>query len=142
VVILWAHCRGQASDREEKRNGLRTQENRRPENTKNITIEASMSLKTNEALRKRTQNELKLSAECAQSTHNSSFLKPHMFRPGSGRGNAAWYEAAWLAEIRRRGRKHINSGNEAKEYLKTKDFTFLHGANYARFARHSAPTGP
>ena len=31
-----------------------------------------------------------------------------------------------------------NSGNEAKKYLKTKDITFLSGANYARFACKTA----
>jgi hypothetical protein len=31
-----------------------------------------------------------------------------------------------------------NSGNEAKNYLKTKDITFLSGADYARFARKFA----
>jgi hypothetical protein len=36
-------------------------------------------------------------------------------------------------------RKMKNSGNEAKEYLKTKDITFLNDANYARFARNLTP---
>jgi hypothetical protein len=31
-----------------------------------------------------------------------------------------------------------NSGNEAKEYLKTKDITFLNAANYAHFVRKFA----
>jgi hypothetical protein len=31
-------------------------------------------------------------------------------------------------------RKNKNSGNEAKEYLKTKAITFLNGANYTHFA--------
>jgi hypothetical protein len=30
-----------------------------------------------------------------------------------------------------------NSGNEAKEYLKTKDITFFDAADYARFAHKS-----
>ena len=34
--------------------------------------------------------------------------------------------------------KMKNSGNEAKEYLKTKDITFLNAANYACFARKLA----
>jgi hypothetical protein len=34
--------------------------------------------------------------------------------------------------------KMKNSGNEAKKYVKTKDMTFLNGANYARFARNLA----
>jgi hypothetical protein len=32
-------------------------------------------------------------------------------------------------------RKMKNSGNEAKEYLKTKDITFFNAANFVRFAR-------
>jgi len=35
-----------------------------------------------------------------------------------------------------------NSGNEAKEYLKTKDIAFLNAANYARFARKLAQIEP
>jgi len=35
--------------------------------------------------------------------------------------------------------KMKNSGNEAKKWLETKDITFLNAANYARFARKSAP---
>jgi len=31
--------------------------------------------------------------------------------------------------------KMKNSGNKAKEYLKTKEITFFNDANYARFAR-------
>jgi len=33
--------------------------------------------------------------------------------------------------------KYKNSGNEAKNWLKTKDIIFLNAANYARFARQS-----
>jgi hypothetical protein len=58
---------------------------------------------------------------------------------GLGRGIAAGFEIARLAEIRRRARKCKNSGNEAKKYLKTKDITFLVAANCAPFARKSAP---
>jgi hypothetical protein len=34
--------------------------------------------------------------------------------------------------------KMKNSGNEAKNYLKTKHITFLNAANHARFARQLA----
>jgi len=34
--------------------------------------------------------------------------------------------------------KMENSGNEVKKYLKTKDISFLSGADYARFARDLA----
>ncbi len=40
--------------------------------------------------------------------------------------------------IQRTAREYENGGNEAKEYLKTKDITFLSAANYARFACNSA----
>ena len=46
MVILWTHCRGRASDREEKRNSPGSRENRGPQKTKNDTTEASMLLKT------------------------------------------------------------------------------------------------
>jgi hypothetical protein len=36
------------------------------------------------------------------------------------------------------GREYENRGNEAKKYLKKKDFTFLSAVNYARFARNLA----
>ena len=38
--------------------------------------------------------------------------------------------------------KMKNSGNEAKEYLKTKDITFLNAANYARFVCKLRPIWP
>ncbi len=53
---------------------------------------------------------------------------------GSGCGNAAKLEDARLAEIQGRPRKYKNSGNEAKNLLKTKDITFLKGANFVFFA--------
>jgi hypothetical protein len=34
-----------------------------------------------------------------------------------------------------------NRGNEAKNWLKTKDITFFDGADYARFAHSFAPIG-
>ena len=44
----------------------------------------------------------------------------------------------WSPE-RSASRKMKNSGNEAKEYLKTKEITFFNDANYARFARNLTP---
>jgi len=38
--------------------------------------------------------------------------------------------------------KTQNRGSEAKKWLKTKDITFLNGANYAHFARNLTPIGP
>ena len=67
MVILWTHCREQASDREEKCNSPGTGEIRGPKKTKNSTNEASMLLKTkkgtSETKLKRTQNEPQLSAQ-------------------------------------------------------------------------------
>ncbi len=48
-------------------------------------------------------------------------------------GDAAGAETARLGETRGTAGKYKNSGNEAKEYLKTKDITFLKAANDARF---------
>jgi hypothetical protein len=58
-----------------------------------------------------------------------------------GWGNASGFGTARLGEIPRRGRKCKNSGNKAKEYLKTKDITFLNGANCAHFACRFAQIG-
>ena len=52
--------------------------------------------------------------------------------------NAAGFEIARLAEVRRRSRKHKNRGNEAKKWLKTKDINFFIAANYVHFARKFA----
>jgi hypothetical protein len=49
-------------------------------------------------------------------------------------GDVAETEIARLGETRRTAREYKNSGNEAKEYLKTKDITFLKAVNDARFA--------
>ena len=46
MVRLRTHCRGQTSEREEKRNRPGTGENREPKQRKNSTIEASKLLKT------------------------------------------------------------------------------------------------
>jgi hypothetical protein len=56
-------------------------------------------------------------------------------------GNAPGFELARLGKNRESGRKYENSGNEAKEYLKTKDITFLNAAKCARFERKSAQFG-
>jgi len=56
-------------------------------------------------------------------------------------GNVPEFENVWLGAIRRSEGNYENSGNEAKEYLKTKDITILSGANDARFAPKSAQFG-
>jgi hypothetical protein len=47
-----------------------------------------------------------------------------------------------MGEILRIARKYKNSGNEVKEYLKTKDITLLRAAIFARFERKFAPIEP
>jgi len=42
-------------------------------------------------------------------------------------------EASWRCWEGRAIQKMKNGGNEAKKYLKTKNITFLTGANFARF---------
>ena len=63
MVTLWTPCREWASDCEEKCNTPYRRENWDLKITKNSTNEASMLLKTRDAFRKRTQNELKTSAQ-------------------------------------------------------------------------------
>ena len=67
------------------------------------------------------------------------FDAPHVPAEKLERGNAARFDIVRLRAVWRSGRKHENRGNEAKEYLKTKDITFLSSANDAclacRFAR-------
>jgi hypothetical protein len=130
VVILWTHRRGQASDREEKRNSPGTGENLGPGITKNSTNEASMLLKTRDGILKRTQNELRI-----DSTMRASIAEFELF--GATRVPARVWDAGmrpgWrLPGWRRSGDARHNaktSWNEAKKYLKTKDITFSSGAN-------------
>jgi hypothetical protein len=62
------------------------------------------------------------------------FLRPKRPSGRLERWNVARFGIVRLPEVRRSGRKYKNRGNEAKEYLKTKDITFLSSANDARFA--------
>ena len=56
-----------------------------------------------------------------------------VFAHERNRGNAAGFEVDRLRETGRSARRYENRGNEAKEYLKTKDITFSDDAKYARF---------
>jgi hypothetical protein len=56
---------------------------------------------------------------------------------GAGRGAGESGRVPAMGKCREL-QKMKNSGNEAKEYLKTKDITFLNAANYARFAHELA----
>ena len=69
------------------------------------------------------------------------FNVAHVSGWGLGRRNASGFGTARLVETRRRRMKCKNSGNEAKEYLKTKDIVFLNATNYAHFACRFAQIG-
>jgi len=47
------------------------------------------------------------------------------------KGSTARFETARVGGIKRNARKYKNRGNKAKEWLKTKDITFLKPANWA-----------
>ncbi len=91
------------------------------------------------------KNELKTNSkrtqiECPVRAFNAEFRlfdAPHVAAEELERGN----RIVRLWEVPRSGRKYKNSRNEAKKYLKTKDITFLSGANDARFAHKSAQIG-
>ena len=75
----------------------------------------------------------------ALSAQFEDFGSAQVLAGGLERGNAPGFELARIAEPRRIARKYKNSGNEAKEYLKTKDITFFDAANCAHFTRKFAP---
>jgi hypothetical protein len=83
---------------------------------------------------KRTRNEPQLSARMREIDPKFELFEIADVRAGDQIvGDVAGTEIARLGEIRRIARKYKNSGNEAKEYLKTKDITFLNAANFVRF---------
>jgi hypothetical protein len=142
--MLWTHCREQASDREEERNSPGTGENRGPRKTKIVGTNSVMLLKTKkempETKLKRTQNELKLSAQMREI--EPKFELFDIASVGAGDwivGDAAGTEIARLGETRGTAREFKNSGNKARMLMKTKDITFLSAANYARFTRNLVP---
>jgi hypothetical protein len=59
MVLLWTHCRGQAVEREERRNSPGTGENRGTKKTKNNTNEASKLLKTLKCCRNEAKKYMK-----------------------------------------------------------------------------------
>ena len=69
------------------------------------------------------------------------FDAQHVLAEVWSKGSVAWFGIVRLWEVWRSGTKYKNSGNEAKEYLKTKDITFLNAANCAPFTRKSAQFG-
>ena len=108
--------------------------------TKNTTIKANISLKTKEGMfetkLKRTQNGPQLSAEMREPRVKFELSDTSHVLAGTGKVGGGQHRPG--RGIQRTARKYENRGNEAKEYLKTKDITFFNAANYARFVREFA----
>ena len=107
---------------------------------KNNTIEASMFLRTHRCTSrtnlKRTQ------IECTMCVSNAQFESFHSAQVLSGSWSGEIASAsgiARLAENRRGARNYKNSGNEAKNSLKTNEITFFSAANYAQLTRRFTP---
>jgi hypothetical protein len=83
---------------------------------------------------KRTQNEANFERQMCKFNAKSGFLEtaPNWLVPFCQEHPGRARFLSWLG-MTPRG-KYKNSGNEAKEYLKTKEITLLKAANYARFA--------
>ena len=149
VIMVQTHCRGRAPEGRgsPRKSGIlpALREDRESKYSKNITNEASMSLKTRKGAPKtnlkQSENEGELAAQCAPFAVNSRFLAPHTSCQGFPTGNPVEFETARVRQTRSVARKYENRGNEAKKWLKTKDITFFDGANYARFVRKFALMG-
>ena len=100
---------------------------------KNDTNEPSKSLKTKKAMLKtKLKTNPKRTQISAQGVHQiqlSSFFTPHTFDAGLEQGNAAGFEIPRMGGMRKNAGKYKITGNEAKEWLKTKAITFLNYAN-------------
>jgi hypothetical protein len=101
-----------------------------------------MSLKTkgdaSETKPRQPQNEAKLSVEMRALSAECALCDGlHVLARASIAENGR-FEIAPKRGIQRATGNYKNRGNEAKEYLKTKDITFLNGSNLARFARKLA----
>ena len=87
---------------------------------------------------KRTQNEPQLNAEmgapCVEFELSDT---SHVLAKAANRKRVGGRNRRGRG-IQGTARKYENRGNEAKEYLKTKDITFSNAANYACFAREFA----
>ncbi len=83
---------------------------------------------------KRTQNEPNFERQMRRFNAKSGFLEtsPNCLVRFSAKhpGRAGFLSSLGTTQPG----KYKKSGNEAKEYLKTKDIAFLNAANYARFA--------
>jgi hypothetical protein len=87
---------------------------------------------------KRTQNEANFERQMRRFNAKSGFLEtsPKCLVRFSAKhpGRAGFLSSLGMTQPG----KYKKSGNEAKEYLKTKDIAFLNAANYARVARKLA----
>jgi hypothetical protein len=87
---------------------------------------------------KRTQNEPQLNAEIGASCVEFEISDTSQVLAKASNGKRDRGPNRPEGGIQRTARKYENRGNEAKEYLKTKDITFSNAANYARFVRKFA----
>ena len=115
-------------------------------NNKKNTIEANMLLKTKEGvcktMLKRTQNEPQLSAEMRASHVEFEFSSTSQVLAEALNGKGGCGRHRPVGGIQRTAREYENRGNEAKNYLKTKDITFLKAANFACFVRKLTAISP
>jgi hypothetical protein len=89
---------------------------------------------------RRTPNEPQLSAEVRALRIEFEFSGSSQVLSQASNGKDDRGRNRPRGGIQRTARKHKNSGNEAKKYLKIKDITFYSAANYAHFTRQSAQT--
>ncbi len=90
---------------------------------------------TSETKLKRTQNELELSAQMREIEPKFELIDIAHVGPGNWTvGDAPGTEIARLGETRGTARECKNSGNKAKNWLKTKHITFLKDSNQAPLA--------
>ena len=112
------------------------------EKMKNSGSEAKKYLKTKE---ERSKTNLKRTQiECPMRPLDAQFElfgAAHVLAGDWEQENVAGFGFVRLAEIRRRGGKYKNSGNEAKKYLKTNDIAFSIDANCTHFRRRFAQIG-
>ncbi len=84
---------------------------------------------------KTIQNEPQLSAEMRALGAEFEFSSTSQVLAGASNGKDSRGRDRPVRGIQRTTREYENRGNEAKESLKTKDITFLDGADFACFVR-------
>ena len=87
---------------------------------------------------KRTQNETQFIAEMGASCLEFELSDTSHVLAKASIGKRDLQRNRPGGGIQGTARNYKNRGNEAKEYLKTKDITFSNAANHARFARELA----